>query len=168
MKHNTQNIFELLKEGVVFGKNGHYTEAKNRFNKVIELDSKNSKARFNLGLLQYAAGKIQESFEILKSAIEINSLDVTYWTTFLNLLAANDRNVELEIALQWAKTAGASDPKINDAIKPIIKLVKSGDNPSNTILKKILFSSDIEHNETKMQNCLILLYKYPKSAILKK
>ena len=167
MKKNAEHIVSLLENGTHFHDNGDYVKAKNCFKNVLKLDPRNSEALLKLGFLQFKAGKIQKSIRILKSSVDLEQQDITYWTLFLTCLASNDRNFELEIVLKKAIEIFGPHQQIQEAIKPFKNVSGMVQGPSEKVLKEVFKISGDQPTETEVQGFLNLLDKYPNSAILK-
>ena len=71
--NNDTKLKNILHDAIENHRKNNFQEAKNLYNKVLEIDSNNLDAINNLGIIHHILGKTNEAIEFYKKAIEINS-----------------------------------------------------------------------------------------------
>ena len=119
---------EVLKKGIVAYKTGYIGEAQRLYISVLKEQPRNPDANHNLGVLAVQVGKIKESLQFFKLALEGNPNIAQFWFSYIDAF----------VRLGWQRDA---EELVDVAIKKRI----SGD-----ILKKLQIQIEgIDGNQSK-------------------
>ncbi len=78
------NVQPLNLAGIIYGKLGEVSKAKNLFAKVLQLDSNDASAHFNLGMILWQAGEFKPAHDHWLKALRAmpQNEDIIYWFAF--------------------------------------------------------------------------------------
>ena len=99
---NDEDIYAHFYLGNILKIQGNNSEAREKFNKVLELSPDYSWAYFNLAAMDYEEGNINSAIENLNKTLELNPRDNGAYKIYLKILA---KNGELEKANELSSRA---------------------------------------------------------------
>ena len=103
----SQEVDQLLREGVSAGNRGEFSAAETIFRQIINIDPNNADAYYNLGLAQYHQGKLDKAIANYQQAIE---LDPNYAKAYNGLGVALYYQGKLEEAITNYQQSIELDP----------------------------------------------------------